>query len=205
MTKKIYVVLTLCLLFIGLPISATAQKATVIKGIVRDSITHEPISYASVFFVGSDKGLMTDDDGKFAVSVRDNFLNVRFSTLGYRDKAEKLFTEVSQSDFLHVSEMAKTNILYMIRRKEARTTRSFWEVLDEKKILSAFDYMNIILQCLSTDDRQNPHFSRAMKQIECLEPEEISGLVDWWNNTLLVGTEESKLALSIIYSEFHNG
>lgn len=44
-----------------------------------------------------------------------------------------------------------------------------------------------------------------MKQIECLEPEEISGLVDWWNNTLLVGTEESKLALSIIYSEFHNG
>jgi len=80
------VVLTLCLLFIGLPISATAQKATVIKGIVRDSITHEPISYASVFFVGSDKGLMTDDDGKFAVSVRDNFLNVRFSTLGYREK-----------------------------------------------------------------------------------------------------------------------
>ena len=79
-------VLTLCLLFIGLPISATAQKATVIKGIVRDSITHEPISYASVFFVGSDKGLMTDDDGKFAVSVRDNFLNVRFSTLGYREK-----------------------------------------------------------------------------------------------------------------------
>lgn len=64
---------------------------------------------------------------------------------------------------------------------------------------------NQILQCLSTDDRQNPHFSRAMKQIECLEPEEISGLVDWWNNTLLVGTEESKLALSIIYSEFHNG
>lgn len=61
---------------------------------------------------------------------------------GDRDKAEKLFTEVSQSDFLHVSEMAKTNILYMIRRKEARTTRSFWEVLDEKKILSAFDYMN---------------------------------------------------------------
>ena len=86
MTKKIYVVLTLCLLFIGLPISATAQKATVIKGIVRDSITHEPISYASVFFVGSDKGLRTDDDGKFAVSVRDNFLNVRFSTLGYREK-----------------------------------------------------------------------------------------------------------------------
>lgn len=36
----------------------------------------------------------------------------------------------------------------MIRRKEARTTRSFWEVLDEKKILSAFDYMNIILFCV---------------------------------------------------------
>lgn len=57
MTKKIYVVLTLCLLFIGLPISATAQKATVIKGIVRDSITHEPISYASVFLWGAIRDL----------------------------------------------------------------------------------------------------------------------------------------------------
>ena len=30
--------------------------------------------------------LFRSDDGKFAVSVRDNFLNVRFSTLGYREK-----------------------------------------------------------------------------------------------------------------------
>ena len=29
---------------------------------------------------------MTDDEGRFAVSVRDNFLNVRISTLGYREK-----------------------------------------------------------------------------------------------------------------------
>ena len=86
MAKKIYVALTLCLLCIGLPVSVMAQKATVVKGIVRDSITHEPISYASVFFVGSDKGVMTDDEGRFAVSVRDNFLNVRISTLGYREK-----------------------------------------------------------------------------------------------------------------------
>ena len=86
MAKKIYVVLALCLLCVGLPVSVKAQQTTVVKGIVRDSITHEPISYASVFFVGSDKGVMTDDDGKFAVAVRDNFLNVRIATLGYREK-----------------------------------------------------------------------------------------------------------------------
>ena len=86
MVKKIYAVLILVFLSVGLPVTIAAQKATVIKGLVRDSITQEPIPYASVFFVGSDKGLMTDDEGKFAVSVRDNFLNVRVSTLGYREK-----------------------------------------------------------------------------------------------------------------------
>ena len=83
---KIYAVLILVFLSVGLPVTIAAQKATVVKGLVRDSITQEPIPYASVFFVGSDKGLMTDDEGKFAVSVRDNFLNVRVSTLGYREK-----------------------------------------------------------------------------------------------------------------------
>ena len=63
MAKKISVVLTLLVLCIVLPISVMAQKTTVVKGIVRDSITHEPISYVSVFFVGSDKGVMTDDEG----------------------------------------------------------------------------------------------------------------------------------------------
>ncbi len=86
MVKKIYAVLILVFLSVGLPVTIAAQKATVVKGLVRDSITQEPIPYASVFFVGSDKGLMTDDEGKFAVSVRDNFLNVRVSTLGYREK-----------------------------------------------------------------------------------------------------------------------
>ena len=86
MVKRLYAVLILILLLAGLPISVSAQKATVVKGLVRDSLTQEPIPYASVFFVGSDKGVMTGDEGEFAVAVRDNFLNVRVSTLGYREK-----------------------------------------------------------------------------------------------------------------------
>ncbi len=86
MVKKIYVAFTFCLLFcLAMPLMA--QKTTIVKGIVQDSLSHEPIPYASIFFTGSDKGVMTDDDGKFAVAVRDNFLNVRVSTLGYREKS----------------------------------------------------------------------------------------------------------------------
>ncbi len=87
MVKKIYVVLTLCMLWIALPMAVVAQQRTVVRGLVRDSITHEPIPHASVFFVGSERGTMTGDDGTFSVAVRENFLNVRISTIGYHEKS----------------------------------------------------------------------------------------------------------------------
>ncbi len=87
MVKNIYVVLTLCLLWLAFPATVTAQqKATVVKGLVRDSITREPLPYASVFFVGSNQGAMTKEDGTFSATVSENFLNLRVSIIGYSEK-----------------------------------------------------------------------------------------------------------------------
>ncbi len=87
MAKKIYVLLTLCLLWMMCPTTVMAQqKATVVRGIVRDSITHSPIPYASVFLEGSDRGVTTGEDGRFKISVQGDFKDVKVSAIGYHEK-----------------------------------------------------------------------------------------------------------------------
>ncbi len=87
MVKKIDVLLTLCLLWIVLPMTVVAQqKATVVEGVVRDSITHKPIPYASVFLEGSDRGTTTRENGTFEVTVQGDFRDVKISVIGYREK-----------------------------------------------------------------------------------------------------------------------
>ncbi len=82
MILKKYNKLLLFLLFSIFPILLSAQSTT-IRGLVRDSISHEPLSYASVFLLGTDKGTRTDADGNFSITVREPVSQIRISTLGY--------------------------------------------------------------------------------------------------------------------------
>ena len=59
---------------------------TTIKGIVRDSLTHEPIPFTAIFFKGSDKGLLANDNGEFDMTTSTNFICLSVSTMGYKEK-----------------------------------------------------------------------------------------------------------------------
>ena len=59
----------------AMPRSAAAQAGRVI-GIVRDSLTHEPVPFASVLLVGTDRGMLTGDDGRFDISTAKPFTAV---------------------------------------------------------------------------------------------------------------------------------
>ena len=59
---------------------------TTITGIVRDSISHEPIPYAAIFFKGSDKGLLANENGEFNMTTSTNFISLSVSTMGYKEK-----------------------------------------------------------------------------------------------------------------------
>ena len=62
------------------------QKETTIEGIVVDSITGEPMPFAAIFLKGSDRGTMTDDDGKFNITTGVNFISLNVSLMGYENK-----------------------------------------------------------------------------------------------------------------------
>ncbi|WP_396187684.1 carboxypeptidase-like regulatory domain-containing protein [Flavobacterium sp.] len=57
-----------------------------IKGVVKDSITKEPIAYVSIWVDNKDIGTTTDENGNFSLQLEDENRKVIFSVLGYETK-----------------------------------------------------------------------------------------------------------------------
>ena len=66
--------------------SQHSATPTTIKGIVRDSVSHEPISFAAIYLKGSDKGLLANDKGEFNMTTSTDFTCITVSVMGYREK-----------------------------------------------------------------------------------------------------------------------
>lgn len=60
-----------------------AQSITSASGIVKDSITGEPLSYVSVYFDNSTIGAMTDDNGKFSLQNDKGLKKLIVTSLGF--------------------------------------------------------------------------------------------------------------------------
>ena len=73
-------------------LTAVGQQAAVtqITGLVRDSLSHEGIAYASISLVGTSEGTLATDKGGFAINTRTSFNKLRVSAMGYRTKEVKI-------------------------------------------------------------------------------------------------------------------
>lgn len=89
MSKKIYIVFAI-LLSILLPIAKTTAQhnisTTSVTGVVRDSVTKEPLPFVAILLKGSDQGILTDDQGTFSIKTTTNFICLRVSVMGYKEK-----------------------------------------------------------------------------------------------------------------------
>lgn len=63
-----------------------AQGFTSASGIVKDSITGEPLPFVSVYFDGSTIGAMTDDNGTFTLQNNQGYTKLAAASLGYDTK-----------------------------------------------------------------------------------------------------------------------
>ncbi len=63
-----------------------AQSFTSASGIVKDSITGEPLPFVSVYFDGSTIGAMTDDNGTFTLQNNQGYTKLAAASLGYDTK-----------------------------------------------------------------------------------------------------------------------
>lgn len=68
-------------------IAGTAQvSAQKIFGVVTDSLTNEPIAYATVYYEGKGVGVITDLDGRYSIETRAGWDKLTFSYVGYVPK-----------------------------------------------------------------------------------------------------------------------
>jgi len=77
--KRLYILI----LLVTSCIAAVAQSMTQITGMVRDSITREPIPYVSISVPGTDLGVITTEHGGFTLNSRKNIAKLRVSAVGY--------------------------------------------------------------------------------------------------------------------------
>ena len=68
--------------------NAFAQQ---IKGVVTDSVTHEPLMYISVYYQEKrDMGTITNIDGEYSLDTRRNGGTLVFSAVGYISKTVRV-------------------------------------------------------------------------------------------------------------------
>ncbi|MCM1077452.1 MAG: DUF5686 and carboxypeptidase regulatory-like domain-containing protein [Bacteroides sp.] len=65
-------------------LSAIAVNVTV-NGVVRDSQSHEPVPFATVMLKGTERGVLTDDGGRYTITTSLPFDSVFASAIGYSD------------------------------------------------------------------------------------------------------------------------
>ena len=89
MFRRFLSVTLYCMLLLFTSVNIYSQHPTaptILKGLVRDSISHEPIPFAAIFLKGSDKGMLANENGEFNMTTSTNFICLSVSTMGYREK-----------------------------------------------------------------------------------------------------------------------
>ena len=83
---RTYITLIFGLLFAIIAQAAPASASWVLRGIVRDSVTLEPIGWASVLAEGSSTGVLSRDDGTFTIRIPKGCSSLSVTSLGYDKK-----------------------------------------------------------------------------------------------------------------------
>lgn len=79
------------LILLIISVSASAQ----LTGVVRDSLTNEPISYASVSYKGKGVGSISDINGAYRITTHKGWNEVTFTAVGYQTKTFKIVPGVT--------------------------------------------------------------------------------------------------------------
>ncbi len=98
-TKKKYFLLIRILIFLLISLNIYSQESekTIIKGIVTDANTGDPVPYVSVLLKGTSVGTITDSKGKYLIQTSVKAAEVRFSFIGYEAELRSIRNGAEQT------------------------------------------------------------------------------------------------------------
>lgn len=117
----------LLLLLITLPLSAQ------IKGVVKDSISGQPIPFVNIWVENEEIGTTSDFDGSFTLILKDTNKNLVFSSLGFE---KKIIKATNAKEVLLKASLIELDEVVVLNKKE---TREVEIGKTENSILQTFD------------------------------------------------------------------
>jgi len=121
----------LILFFLGY-FSVHAQ--TFIDGIVLDSVSKSPISYANIYIKGTTIGVTTDDTGYFKLPLTQAFDSITAAYLGYEEKTIRLSMQSKQRLVFLLSSSANTLAeTVIVANKESLEDYLIRKILENKE------------------------------------------------------------------------
>jgi hypothetical protein len=95
--KTRWIVLKAVVLVVTSCCAKTINAQTVIKGFIRDAVTHEPMAFVSIYFQGGN-GVTSNDDGSYSIETRNaKYTTLVFSYTGYKKITKKIVPETEQT------------------------------------------------------------------------------------------------------------
>ena len=80
------------MLVVAFNASGQSAPVTQITGLVRDSVSHDAIPYASIILMGTSEGTLANDKGGFTINTRADFSKLKVSAMGYKAQEVKVRT-----------------------------------------------------------------------------------------------------------------
>lgn len=114
----------LILIIILFSVSSYAEPLGVrVTGIVRDSLTHDPIPYAAVLLKGPEIGGLTDEKGNFKIYTTHPFTHYYVTSLGYSPKMVPFSPSEDKSVIIELNPEGLTLNEVVVRKAEEHYTK----------------------------------------------------------------------------------
>lgn len=124
-----------------------SQTATIIQGVVKDSLTNEPVPFATIKFDNTTIGAFSDENGKFKLSNSSGKTSVTVSILGYKSKSIKIPpNKTTFKDIFIVSEDLKLKEVVVRPKKEKYSKKDNPAVELIKKVINNKKKNNVTSQ-----------------------------------------------------------
>lgn len=131
------------MLFALFSISTIYSQTTSVQGVVRDSVTNEPLEFATVRFDGTTVGKLSDEAGKFSLSNTTGGNTVVVTMMGYESRTITVpLNKTTQLDIKLKAEGVQLNEIVIRPGKEKYSKKDNPAVeLIKKVIANKYDYL----------------------------------------------------------------
>lgn len=130
--KHIYTIFTIFLLALSVPNTVSAQ----IRGVITDSLTHEPLLYITVQYEGKGVGAISNGKGEYQVETRKGWNELTFSAVGYVTKRIRITPETKVLNVQMVSDDIQLSEVVIKPKKDKYSRKNNPAVEFMKKVIA---------------------------------------------------------------------